>query len=305
VRDSSQAQVNWPLVGHLLDATAYWLKTAGVDGVRLDVPNEVPRWFWKLFNERVKQAKPNAYVVAELWGDARDDVGPGLFDAVMNYAFFRDPVARFLGQGQGSAAEFDGALAAGRMAYPAQAVEAQMNLIDSHDTPRFLTQVGGNVERLKLAAMFALTYVGAPHIYYGDEIGMEGGRDPDCRRPFLWSWAEDPERVALRDYYKRLIALRRAHAALRTGEFRAVHAAGMLYAYTRSGGGEEFLVALNAGKQAAELPLDLSAWGGTVRATDMLTGASERWSAVARIPLPGETGRVFKLGRPGAGAAAK
>ena len=299
IQDIKDAQPNVALIQYLLDTTEYWLKVADADGVRLDVPNEVPRWFWKLFNERVKKVKPDAYIVGELWGNATDWVKPGVFDAVMNYAFFRDPVTRFLGLGQGTAAEFDGSLAQGRLAYPSQAVEAQMNLIDSHDTPRFLTQVNGNVKRLKLAALFAMTYVGAPQIYYGDEIGMEGGKDPDCRRPFYWDYAKDAWRVELLDYYKKLTATRHSSAALRTGDFRTVYAQGKAYAYVRSGGGNLWLVALNAGKEATEVPVDLAAFGGNVKAADVLAGTTETWGGTAKIALAPESGRLFKLAKLG------
>ena len=296
--DIKDAQPNIGLINHLLTATEYWLKVADVDGVRLDVPNEVPLWFWKLYRDRVKKVKPDAYVVAELWGNAADVVGPTYYDAVMNYAFFKDPVQKFLGMGQGTAAEFDATLAAGRSQYPTQAVEVQMNLIDSHDTPRFLTQVGGatKVARLKLAAMFGMTYIGAPHIYYGDEVGMEGGKDPDCRRPFLWDYAKDPWRVELLAYYKKLTAARHAHAALRTGSFRAVYADGKAYGYVRSLGGEHFLVTLNAGMAATKVAPDLAYLGPAVRATDLMNGEVVSWTpASASIALPAEAGRVFQL----------
>ena len=207
-------------------------------------------------------------------------------------------VTKFLGLGQGSAAEFDGSLAQGRLTYPSQAVEVQMNLIDSHDTPRFLTQVNGNVKRLKLAALFAMTYVGAPHIYYGDEIGMEGGKDPDCRRPFNWDYAKDPWRVELLDYYKKLTATRHSSAALRTGDFRTLYAQGKAYAYLRSGGGEQWLVALNAGKEPAEILVDLAGLGASLKATDVLGGTTTSWSGTAKIVLEPESGRLFQLTTP-------
>jgi cyclomaltodextrinase / maltogenic alpha-amylase / neopullulanase len=304
VREMKDAQVNIGLVNHLIEATEFWIRDMDCDGVRLDVPNEVPYWFWGLYNQKVKAIKPDAYIVGELWGNASDYVKPGVYDAVMNYAFFRDPVQRFLGMGQGSAVEFDAALATGRLTYPSQAVAAQMNLIDSHDTPRFLTQVGGNEKRLLLAATFAMTYVGAPHIYYGDEIAMEGGRDPDCRRPFVWDWAQDSKRKAVHERYTKLAAIRHAHPALRTGDFRTMHADGMLYGYVRSAGGEDFLVALNAGRADAAMPLDLSAWGGSARATDLVTGEKVSWSGKATVALPGETGRIFKVEKAGAGTGA-
>jgi glycosidase len=303
VRDVKDAQVNIGLVRHLLDATEFWLKDMDVDGVRLDVPNEVPYWFWKVFNERVKKVKPDAYIVGELWGNASDYVRPGIYDAVMNYAFFRDPVQRFLGLGQGTAAEFDATIVSGRLTYPTQAVQCQMNLIDSHDTVRFLTQVGGNVNRLKLAAMFAMTYVGAPHIYYGDEIGMEGGRDPDCRRPFIWDYEKDPKRVALLDYYRKLTKTRHAHEALRTGTFTTVATEGKVLGYVRSGGGEQLLVGLNAGGQPASMAFDTTPWGGSVQATDVLSGETLAWKGKVQVPLPGEGGRIFRLVAKGGGSS--
>ncbi len=297
VKSISDAQPNIQLLNYLLDTTEYWLKTADCDGVRLDVANEVPMWFWRLFNARVKKVKPDAYIVGELWGNASEYVRPGIYDAVMNYAYFRDPVTRFLGMGQGSAAEFDASLATGRLTYPSQAVEAQMNLIDSHDTVRFLTQVGGNAKRLMLASLFQMTYVGAPAIYYGDEIAMEGQRDPDCRRPFRWDYESDPKRVEMLTWYQKLGKLRNAHPALRTGEFRSVVKDGMTYGFTRTGSGEEFLVLINAGRQAQSLPLDLAPWGGTVTATDALNGTTATWSGTATVALEPESGRIFRIKR--------
>lgn len=296
IRDVKDAQPNVGLVNYLLDATEYWLKVADVDGVRLDVPNELPYWFWKLFNQRVKSVKPDAYIVGELWGNASDYVRPGMYDAVMNYAFFRDPVLKFLCQGQGTAAEFDASLASGRLAYPSQSVAVQMNLIDSHDTVRYLTQANGDASRLKLAALFQMTYVGAPAIYYGDEIAMEGGRDPDCRRPFVWDWEKDPRRAAMHAWYTKLGNLRNAHAALRTGEFRTLAAEGMTYAFERSDGKETFVVVINAGRSPATVSLDCARWGGKATATDALEGgAPQAWSGTASVTVPGSTGKVFRV----------
>jgi glycosidase len=303
IRDVKDAQVNVAMVTYLLDATTYWLKDADCDGVRLDVPNEVPYWFWKLFNQRVKSVKPDAYICGELWGNASDYVRPGVYDAVMNYAFFRDPVTKFIGGGQGTAAEFDATLATGRLTYPSQAVAVMMNLIDSHDTVRFLTQAGGDPDRLKLACLFQMTYVGAPAIYYGDEVALEGQRDPDCRRPFPWNWEQDAKRTAMHTWYSTLANLRDAHAALRTGDFRTVSTSGMTYVYTRKGSREEFLVAMNAGRSPAEVAIDLAPWGGKVKAVDAVTGEGAAWSGTAKLSLPGVTGRVFQIVPGGAAPA--
>jgi glycosidase len=262
LRDAKQAQVNQALVDYVLDSARYWIGDLGIDGFRLDVPNEVPFWFWAMFRDAVRHYKKDAYLVGEIWGNAAEWIRPDVFDATMNYKFFRDPVQKFLGQGQGNAATFDRELAPGRWQYPQQAVAAQMNLVDSHDTVRYATVLNGDRARHKLTALFAMTYVGAPHIYYGGEIGLEGGKDPDCRRPFPWDdWEKDPARVELHDYFKRAIALRKAHLALRTGSFRTVHADGMQFAYVRESDDERLLVVLNNATTKASVRIPLVALG--------------------------------------------
>jgi len=172
-----------------------------------------------------------------------------------------------------------------------------MNLLSSHDKARFVSRSGNDLARLKLAALFQMTYVGAPTIYYGDEVALAGGEDPDNRRPFPWDWQKDPKRVDVHDWYVKLTALRAAHPALQDGEFHTLEASGKVYAYARSDAKETYVVALNAGGAAATADLDLAAWGGSVTATDALTGATEHWSGTAKVALAAESGRVFKVER--------
>lgn len=256
ITNIEDAEPNQAVVDYLLESTRFWLTDLDVDGLRLDVPNEVPLWFWKLFAEDVKKTKPDAYIVAELWGDASTTVGPGMFDATMNYRYFRDPVTKWIAQGNGSAAQFDRELAPGRFVYPPQAQQAMMNLLDSHDTVRFRTQAGGDARKLRLATLFQMTYVGAPHIYYGNEIAMEGGSDPDCRRPLPWKKADEPERMQTREWFQKLTAIRTNSEALRRGTFRTIVAEGPLYAYAREAGNETVIVVLNNSPSEVELPAD-------------------------------------------------
>ncbi len=286
--------MNQPLVSHLMDVAQYWIGDMDADGVRLDVPNEVPFWFWKMFHEKVKSIKPDAYIVGEIWSNASDWVGPTMFDATMNYAYFRDPVQKFLGEGRGTAAEFDRLLATGRNAYPTQAVEAMMNLVDSHDTVRFRQQVNGDTKRVKLAKLFAMTYVGAPHIYYGDEIGMMGGGDPDCRRTFLWNWKDDPERVDVHDYVAALARARAAHEALRRGTFKTLEAQGPVYAFLRADGGDRVVVALNASNAPTQAKLDLSKLGNPASAVDLVTGKTVDLKD-GTVSLAAESGVAYVL----------
>ncbi len=257
ISDISQATPNMPVVDYVLSVADYWLGDLDIDGFRLDVPNEVPHWFWKLFNERCKSIKPDCWLVGELWGNAGSWIGPQGFDSTMNYKFFRDPVMDFIGKGSIDAAAFDQRLSPGRFQYPPQSVAVMMNLMDSHDTIRFLTS-SGDVRRLMLGAMFSMTYVGMPHIWYGDEVGMTGGKDPDCRRPFDWRYSGDPRRASLREYYGTITRLRRDTPVLRRGAFTTLATQGKGFAFARSLDDNLAVVLLNAGNSPVnfELPVE-------------------------------------------------
>jgi len=140
--------------------------------------------------------------------------------------------------------------------YPKEFSYAQMNLLDSHDMPRFLSLVGDDIGRLKMAYLFIMTYPGAPTIYYGDEIGLTGGRDPLCRKSFPWDeslWNRD-----LRDYIKELIMVRQSLPVLRTGSYEPVYASERILAYLRVDHDEKVLVLINAGDQAETVSIPLN-----------------------------------------------
>jgi cyclomaltodextrinase len=277
------ARPNWPLVEHLLDVAEFWLEEIDVDGYRLDVANEVPPWFWDLFRKRVRAAKPDAYIVGELWGAAPEWVNGRYFDAVMNYEYFRKPVLGFIAKGEMSAEEFDTALAPGRLIYPEQGVRAMMNLLGSHDTQRFLNEAGGDVRRLKLGLLFAMTYVGAPTVYYGDEIAMAGAGDPDCRRPFDWRWPDETRRVEVHDYVRDLVAMRKRHACFAWGGFEKLLADGPVYAYRRTGPAGDAVVVINAGLE--EVTVEIPMEPGVVSVREALGGTSIPVTAGASGPV--------------------
>jgi cyclomaltodextrinase len=282
------AQPNWAVVNYLLDAAGLWLAEMDVDGYRLDVAADVPFWFWGLFRERVKSVKPDAYIVGELWGASPEYVNGRYFDAVMNYRFFRDPVLAFFAKGDAPADEFDRAIAPGRLIYQQEGARAMMNLLDSHDTERFLTTAGGDIRRLKLAMLFAMTYVGAPTIYYGDEVAMEGRGDPDCRRPFYWAWPEEAKRAEVHDYVRDLIALRKQHPCFVYGTFKTLLADKRVYVFMRDGADGEAMVAINAGLEEATVPVPVEP--GVLSFTDALGKRS--------IPVPSGDQPVLTLKLP-------
>ena len=143
-----------------------------------------------------------------------------------------------------------------------------LNLLGSHDTPRFVTLAGGDTASLRLALLALMTLPGAPCIYYGDEIGMQGRHDPDSRRAFAWDEAHwDRE---LLDFTRAAVALRHAKAVLRHGEYRTLAAEGQAIAYLRSAPDSAVVVVLNAGDAPATLSFALDS--GAALAAHVLPG---------------------------------
>ncbi|HEY3266800.1 MAG TPA: alpha-amylase family glycosyl hydrolase [Armatimonadota bacterium] len=229
---------------YLLKVATYWIDRCGIDGWRLDVANEVSSAFWPKFRKAVKAAKPDAYIIGEIWENASQWLRGDQFDAVMNYPF-RGAVLDFFSRGTTDAAQFVHALDAIRGDYPSQATMAMFNMLGSHDVTRLLQESGGDARRDALATLFQMTYPGSPCIYYGDENGMTGGTDPYNRAPMVWNKAR--WNLPLRGEYIRAVALRRAHPALRGAgiETLSAEAASKSVVLARWGGGETLIVAFN------------------------------------------------------------
>jgi len=294
----------------LFEVAKHWIEQ-GIDGWRLDVPFEIKdESFWRQFRTATKLPDKDAYLVGEIPSEAQDWLQGDMFDGVMNYQFTAACIGFFGAEcrdetmisgmmGLPEVPVLDAAGFAKRTKvlleiYPRQNALAQLNLMGSHDTARFLTMASGNTNALRLATLFQMTYPGAPCIYYGDEIGLMGGRDPLNRGTFPWDesrWDHDL-RKAVRTY----IHLRREHRALRTGEYVPIHAEGRHLAYLRFLEKERMLIALNAGESNWELnlPLDERLPEGMLL-KDLLGGADARVEGAClrgRTLLPWE-GAVF------------
>lgn len=205
---------------YLLGVAEYWIKEINLDGWRLDVANEIDHHFWRDFRQVVKKANPEAYIVGEVWSDSLIWLQGDQFDSVMNYPF-ADKVLEFF-NGNMDGLTFANRIGSILMRYPQQTNEVVFNLLCSHDTPRLLTRVGGDIRRMKLTVVFLFTFMGTPCIFYGDEIGLTGDGDPDCRKCMEW----DPKKrnQELYKFYQGMIALRKKHKALRQGRFRFLQA---------------------------------------------------------------------------------
>jgi len=222
VTDIKQAIPNQPLLDYLFACVKWWLLEMDIDGFRLDVPNEVPFWFWKLFRQKVKFLKPESWLVGEIWQNPFIWVSDEYFDSVMNYANFKDPVLDYFVKRSIDKQAFLTRLHQALHCYPPSAVKAMMNLLGSHDTWRLWELARQHPERAWLAVLFQMTYIGTPHIYYGDEIGMPGKKDPDNRRPFDWHWEQEPAARQIRQFYQDLIRFRKTHPVLQTGDLRFI-----------------------------------------------------------------------------------
>ncbi len=199
---------------YVTDVACYWLKECDIDGWRMDVGDEISHYFWKHFRRAVKEVKKDALIIGEIWHYAGDFLEGDEWDTVMNYPFYLNlidlladekiGVSRFI-QNLGY---MKGRL--NKKCYP-----LMWNLIDSHDTARFL-HLCNNKQKQHLAAAFQLLMPGMPMIYYGDELAMPGANDPDCRRGMYWD--EEYRDNEMLEWYKRLIQVRRTHTCIVEGE---------------------------------------------------------------------------------------
>ena len=236
---------------YLCGVGEHWLREYGTDGWRLDVADEVDDAFWREFRRRCKAVKSDALLIGEVWGDARHWLGGDMLDSAMNYDF-RNHCRHFFAEGNIDARTFAGRCADMLMRYKRQTASVQLNILDSHDTGRFLSLCGGDTRRLKLAALFMCCFVGMPCIFYGDELAVEGQDELDYRCAMPW---QDGDRDLLR-FYREVIALRRAHPALRHGELRFLRAepGEHVLVFERKTGVERLVITINASDKHNLLP---------------------------------------------------
>lgn len=332
---------------HIFAVTRRWLDpngdgdpSDGVDGYRLDVAAEVPLGFWREFRQVVKTVNPEAYLVGEVWWEAWPDrllepapfLKGDVFDAVMNYRWYRS-ARHFLNASPDelSVVHFLDSLDKFRQSTSIERNQVLMNLLGSHDTPRVLTSLynknaykmdsdpeknpefrinrpdESTFETLRLLLIHQFTYVGAPHIWAGDEMGMWGADDPNCRKPLIWPEFDfEPERahplgqkripdavkfdVDLYRFYQRLIALRNRYEVLRTGDFiiEALDVEKNVLVYSRGSGNERIYIALNAGGEAYSFypPFNLNQ-----NYTDVL--AASKVMEDGRLELTARKGSIF------------
>lgn len=291
----------------LFEVAEHWIKL-GIDGWRLDVPSEIDDdSFWQEFRNRVRAINPDAYIVGEIWHESQRWLQGDQFDAIMNYDVTK-PVLGFFGgrhldirilhqqanyhgiKHAIDAHEFANRIDHNRGLYKPDITYSQLNLLDSHDTPRFLSCVGGDKDALKLAFLFLFTYPGAPCVYYGDEVGVDGEHDPYCRKSFPWD--ESKWDKSLHAYVKDAIALRKKNEAFRRGDFTRLWSADGMYAFSRSLDDKAFVVALNVSDspQQAEVRFEARSPKVVFGAATGITAGDGR----VRFTVPARSGVILK-----------
>jgi neopullulanase len=289
---------------YLWNVATHWLEK-GIDGWRLDVPNDIDDdAFWQEFRRRCKAVNPEAYLVGELWHEAQRWLQGDQFDGQMNYLFARAVLGFLVGHaldqseisrmGYGCISPHDGHRFASELdrifnhLYHPEIVQTQMTMLGSHDTPRVLTLANEDANTVQLMFLCQMTVPGAPLVYYGDEIGLSGRGDPHCRCAFPWD--DSTWNRPLHNHIQQYIALRHELAALRRGNFAICFADNHAIVYQRQFGEQIVVVALNSGRNACPIT-----WTGpsTVRLRERLSDDGQTLSSGQELILPGRSGRVW------------
>jgi len=281
--------MNPPTSDYMLGLVNYWKTQVPLAGLRLDVANEVDPRFWRKLRTRVKGLDPQMWIVGEVWGDGSPWLGGDQWDSVMNYQF-RDACVHFFADGNTSSSQFTNRLMQVYKSYAPQVSRNMMNLLSSHDTPRFLTLCKDDAALHQMAATVQFTWPGAPSIYYGEEIGMQGGADPDNRRGMRWDLAKPNNKML--QFYRRLIQIRNRSRALQSGDPTILLSddAAKTVAYARTLDNDIALVALNRSDSAQTLDIPLPQNSAMTKArargfVDALSGKPWKVGSNARLTI--------------------
>ena len=299
LNDDSKAVENY-IYGGPNSVARYWLKQ-GASGWRLDSADQLSDPFWQAFRTSVKSAYPNAAIIGEDFsGDPTPELLGNEWDGSMNYRF-RDALLDFFANGQGAqnrnplgAAEFLETEMGLLSEVPWQADMASMNIVDSQDTIRILSALQGNKQKLRLVALYQMTWPGIPTIYYGDEAGQVGLNDPDNRRTFPW----DHQDTSLEGYYAKIIHLREGLDALSEGSVTPLFMSDRLrtLAYLRHYGNQSVVVALNDSAKAETISFPVGLKNGTVLKDQLSSASTTVTGGLLNVTVPALSGRILATG---------
>ena len=206
---------------YITDVACYWIKECDIDGWRMDVGDEISHFFWKNFRKAIKAVKKDMLIIGEIWHYAGDFLEGDEWDTVMNYPFYLNMID-LLADTRINVSKFVQNLGYLKGRLNKKCYPLMWNLIDSHDTARFLHLCNDNKKKQHLAAAFQLLLPGMPMVYYGDEFAMPGANDPDCRRGMYWD--EEYQDKEMFQWYKKLLQIRKTHTCVVEGELIEISA---------------------------------------------------------------------------------
>ncbi|EHI68697.1 glycoside hydrolase family 13 protein [Streptococcus ictaluri] len=196
---------------YLLSVARYWIEHFDIDGWRLDVANEIDHAFWREFRKVCDSVKKDFYIMGEIWHSSQPWLEGDQFHAVINYAF-TDCILSHYAYGNISLSQMIGDINRQSMLYREQTNQVMFNLFAAHDMPRLIDLCGNNKTLMRFVLAFMYLQKGSPAIFYGDELGLLGGQDPDCRR--CMPWEKELQDTSLHDFYRDLISLRKEYSQL-------------------------------------------------------------------------------------------
>lgn len=262
----------------------WWIEETGIDGWRLDVANEINHDFWREFRKAVRAVKEDAILIGEIWEDSEVWLQGDQFDSTMNYTF--SYICReFFAEHVISLKEFDEKINRMILRYPHPVSAVQMNFLDTHDVPRFLSYCKNGTEDLKQAVFFMMMCVGIPSVFYGDEQLTEGMTEPEYRKPMPWNG----RKLEMEAFFEKWIKIRRKFPALQEGRYETVMADEErgIYGFWRYTRLQELLVLMNTSGQETEVELP----EGNRKYIDVENGIECKKK---EIIIPKGTGKVFQ-----------
>lgn len=288
----------------ILQVMEYWIQEYKIDGWRLDVADEVDESVWLKARILLKQKYPQTLLLGETWGSGLQLMNGLEMDSIMNYTF-RDAIRDFIAFARIDALTFHQRMQAMLAKYPDEMNLAMYLVLDSHDTERFLFDCQEDKRKLKLAMIIQMTFPGAPAIYYGDEIGLSGENDPDCRRCMVWQEGEQDHQLL--QQYQAMIQLRKQEDCLRKGELTANYVKAGGYGYIRHQSEDAVYTIVNAGdtELEIELPVLKKGWyqdflSGAQYASEELSESAINqdicdYQASLKLKLPAWEAKVLKI----------
>lgn len=229
----------------------YWITEYNIDGWRLDVANEIDRNFWRTFRNATKGVKKDVVLIGEVWENAETWLRGDVFDSTMNYDF-RKHCRDFFGLGKMDAFSFSGAISQMLLRYPTNITLGQLNLLDSHDVPRFLSICDNNIKKWELAFLFLMLCPGVPSLFYGDEKKIIGIKEDEYRSPMPWQLADNE----LENFVKEVILIRKKYINSKS-VYQVVRAEqnSSIFSFIRMGDNDKVMVCMNVCENSEQIEL--------------------------------------------------